>query len=81
MSCPIELFRICFVAALDLAVHVGASWRDVAVRDAEVGEMPGELWSKRRAVIGLNFLNGKGEMLPDFPEEVDDGFLANLGVD
>jgi|SRR5579863_5926824 len=43
--------------------------------------MPSELWSKRRAVIGLNFLNGKGEMLSDFPEEVDGGFGVVVIVD
>lgn len=36
------------------------------MRDAEVGKMPGELWSERRAVIGLDFLDGQGEMLPEF---------------
>jgi hypothetical protein len=36
---------------------------------------------KRRAVIGLNFLNGKGEMLPDFPEEVDGGLGVVVVVD
>ena len=76
ISSSIELLRICFVAALDLAMDFWASWRDVAMRDAEVGQMPGELWPKRRAVIGLNPLNGKGEMFPDFPQEVDCG----LGV-
>jgi hypothetical protein len=68
ISSSIELFRICFVTALDLAVYLGASRRDVAVRDAEVREVPGELWSKRRAVVGLNFLNRKREMLSDFPD-------------
>ena len=43
--------------------------------------MPGELWPKRRAVIGLNFLNCKGEMLSDFPEEVDGGFGVVVIVD
>jgi hypothetical protein len=38
--------------------------------------MPGELWSERRAVVGLNFLNGEGEVLSVFPQEVD----GHLGV-
>ena len=78
---PIELLGIGFMAALDLAVDFWASWRDVPVSDAEIGKMPGELWSKRRAVIGLNFLNGKGEMLPDLAEEVDGGLGVVVVVD
>jgi len=51
------------------------------VRDAEIGEMPGELGSERRAVIGLNLLNGEGEMLADFPEKVDGGLRVVMVVD
>src|SRR5271170_4517126 len=76
MPSLIELLRIGFMTSLDLPVHLGASRRYVPVRDAEVGKMPCELWSERRAVIGLNFLNSEGAMLPDFPEEVD----GSLGV-
>jgi len=43
--------------------------------------MPGELWSERRAVIGLNFLNGNGNMLPDFLEKVDGGLGVVADVD
>ena len=43
--------------------------------------MPGELGSERRAVIGLNFLNSEGEMLADFPEEVDGGLGVVVVVD
>lgn len=71
----IKLFRICFVAAFVLAVDFWASRRDVAVRNVEVGMMPGKLWPKRRAVVGLNFLNGKGEMVPDSPEAIDGGLV------
>jgi len=46
------------------------------VGNAEIGKIPGELWSERRAVIGLNFLNDEGEMLSDFLKEVD----GSLGV-
>jgi len=55
----IELFRVCFVAPLYLAVHLWASGRDVAVRNAEIRKMPSELWSERRVVICLDFLDGK----------------------
>ena len=63
MPSLVELLRIGFMAPLDLPVHLRAAWRYVPVRDAEVRKMPSELWSERRAVIGLNFLNGEGEML------------------
>jgi hypothetical protein len=45
ISSSIELFRICFVAAFDLAVDFWASASDVLVRNTEVRKMPGELWS------------------------------------
>jgi hypothetical protein len=81
ISSSIKLFQICFVAALDLAVDFWASGRDAAVRNAEVGKVPGKLWPKRRAVISLNFLNGKEEMVPDFPEEIDGGLGVVVIID
>jgi len=66
MPSLIELFRIGLMASLDLPVHLGASWRDVFVRNTEVGQVPGELGSERRAVIGLNSLNHERKMLSDF---------------
>ena len=77
----IELLRVGLMTSLDLSVHLRAPWRYVPVRDAEVGKMPGELWSERRAVIGLNFLNGEGEMLTDFSEEVDGSLRVVVVVD
>ena len=81
MPSLVELLRIGFVAPLDFPVHLRATWRYVPVRDAEVGEVPRELWAERRAVIGLNFLNGKGEMLPNFLEEVYGGLGVVVVVD
>src|SRR6266481_4794497 len=72
----IELFRVCFVAPLYLAVHLWASGRDVAVRNAEIGKMPSELWSERRVIVCLYFLDGERKMLTNFPQEVD----SSLGV-
>lgn len=43
--------------------------------------MPGELRSEGGAVIGLDFLNSKGEMLLDFPEKVDGGLGVVVIVD
>ena len=76
MPSLVELLRVGLVASFDLPVHLRAARRYVFVGNAEIGKMPGELWSERRAVIGLNFLNGEGEMLSNLPEEVDRG----LGV-
>ena len=81
MPSLIELLRIGFMAPLDFPVHLRAAWRYVPMRDAEIGKMPGELWSERRAVIGLNFLNGEGKMLPDLSEEVDSGLSVVVIVD
>ena len=63
----IELLGVGLVAPLHLAVYLGASGRDVAVRNAEVRKMPGALWSERRIVIGLDLLDGQGKMLTNFP--------------
>jgi len=81
MPSLVELLRIGFMAPLDLPVHFRATWRYVPVRDAEVGKVPSELWSERRAVIGLNFLNREGEILPDLLEEVDRGLGVVVVVD
>ena len=76
VSSSIELFRVGLVTPLHLAVYLRASGRDMPMRDAEVGKMPGELWSERRVIVGLDFLDGEGKMLTNFREEVD----GRLGV-
>ena len=81
MPSLVELLRIGFMAPLDLTVHLRATRRYMFVGNAEIGKMPGELGSERRAVIGLNFLNSEGEMLADFPEEVDGGLSVVVVVD
>ena len=42
--CSVELFRIGLVASFHLTVDFWTSRRDVAMRDAQVRKMPGELW-------------------------------------
>jgi hypothetical protein len=69
------------MAALDLPVHLRATWGYVPVSDAKVGKVPGELSSERRAVVGLNFLNREGKMLLDLAEEVDCGLGVVVVVD
>src|SRR5580704_4244059 len=81
MPSLVKLLRIGLMAPLDLPVHLRAPWRNVPVRDTEVGKMPSELWSERRAVIGLDFLNGEGKMILDLSEEVDSGLGVVVVVD
>ena len=63
----VELFRVCLVAPLYLAVYLRTTRRDVAVRNAEIGKMPSELWSERRVIVCLDLSDGKGKMLTNFP--------------
>src|SRR4029434_10200179 len=81
MPSLVELLGIGFMTSFDLPVHLRAAWWNVFVRDAQVRKMPGELRSKRRAVIGLDFLNGKGKMLSDFLEKIDGGLGVVVVVD
>ena len=67
MPSLIELLRIGFMAPLDLSVDLRAARRYVFVGDAEIGKMPGKLWSEGRPIVSLNPLNGEREMLSDFP--------------
>jgi len=76
ISSSIELFRICLVTSLHLAIYLRTSGRDVPMRNAEIGKMPGELWSERRVIVCLDFLDGERKMLTNFPQEVD----GSLGV-
>ena len=81
MPSLVKLLRIGFMAPLDLSVHLRATRRYVAVRDAEVGKMPGKLWAERGAVIGLNLLNREGKVILDLAEEVDSGLGVVVVVD
>jgi hypothetical protein len=63
----IELFRVCLVASLCLAVYLRTSGGDVPMRNAEIRKMPGELWSERRVIVCLDFLDRERKMLTIFP--------------
>jgi hypothetical protein len=76
VSSSIELFRVCLVAPLYLAVTLRASGRDMPMRNAEIRKMPSELGSERRVIVSLDFLDCERKMLTNFPEEVD----GRLGV-
>ena len=81
MPSLVELLRIGFMASFDFPVHLRATLGYVFMRDAEIGKVPSELRSERRAVIGLDFPNREGEMLLDLPEEVDGGLGVIVIVD
>jgi hypothetical protein len=53
VSGSIKFLRVGFVAPFDFAIGLGASGRNVAVRDSEIRKVPGELRSRRRVVVGL----------------------------
>ena len=69
------------MAPFDFSVNLRAAGWNVLVGDAKIGKMPRELWSERRAIISLDFLDGEREMLPYLPEEVDRGFGVVVVVD
>jgi hypothetical protein len=77
----VELFRVRLVASLYVAIYLWASGRDVPMRNAEIRKMPSELWSERRVVVCLNFLNEGGKMLTNFPKEVDGRLGVIVAVD
>lgn len=66
----VELLCIGFVAAFDFAVDLGAPRRDLAMGDFRVREIPGELWTKPGVIVDVIFLDRKGKVHEDFPEEV-----------
>jgi hypothetical protein len=43
--------------------------------------MPSELRAKGRVIVGLDFLDGEGKMLTNFPEEVDGRLRVVVIVD
>ena len=77
----VELLGIGLMAPFDFPVHLRAARRNVPVRDTEVGKMPSELWSERRTVIGLDFLNNEGKVILDLLEEIDGGLGVVVVVD
>jgi hypothetical protein len=59
------------MAAFDLAVALGAAGWDVAMADAEIVEMPGEVRTELRPVVGLDGLDRDGKPLAELLNEVD----------
>src|SRR5206468_735529 len=74
----IELILVGSVTALDLPVTFGATAGDVAVREAEVAEVPSEVGAELGAMVGLDPLNGRRESAAQFVDEV--GRRANRVV-
>ena len=81
VTSSIELFRVCLADPLRLAVYLRASGRGVPVRNAEIGKMPGELWSERRVIVCLDFVDSDREMLTNFPQEGDGSLDVVVIVD
>ena len=65
----IELLYVGLVAPLDLAVNPGAGGRDMAVSDAQISQMPGELGTEGGVVVGLDALDSEGQASADLVEE------------
>jgi len=80
-SAFLKFFSVGLVAPLNLSVYLRATWRNVVVRDAEIGEVPGELRPKGRVVVCLNPVDREGEMLSDFLQELDGGLGVVVIVD
>jgi len=51
-------------ASLDLSIDLWATWRNMTMRDTEIGEMPRELRSKGRVIIHLNSVDSEGRCCP-----------------
>ena len=66
----IELILVGSVTALDLPVAFRATSRDVAVREAEIAEVPSEVGAELGAMVGLDPLNGRREAAAQFVDEV-----------
>src|SRR5262245_11210270 len=67
----VELLLVGAVAPLDLAVHFGTPRRDVAMGNAQVAQMPGEVGSEFTPVVGLDTLDGHRQPVPDFVDKRD----------
>ena len=51
------------------------------MRDAEIGEVPGELRSKRRVIVRLNSFDSEGKMLSNLSQELHGGLGVVVIVD
>jgi len=67
---PVELVFIGPMAALDLAIGLRAARRDLAVEHAQIPQVPGEVGSKLRAMVGLDTLDGHRQTAADFFDEL-----------
>ena len=65
----INLLIVRVVTSLDLVVGLRAPGRDVAMSDADFGEMPSELRTGGRILVGLDQSDSEGQTLTDHIEE------------
>ena len=73
---PVELLGVDAVGSLDFAVEPGGAGLDVDVADAAVEEVPVEAALELGAVVGLDALDGEGQLLEDVVDELDGGLLV-----
>jgi hypothetical protein len=66
----IELVLIGAVAPFHLAIALRTAPGNVAMRDAEIAQMPGEVGAELGAMVGLDPLNGRRESAAQFVDEV-----------
>ena len=67
----IEFLAIGPMAALDFSVALRAPRRNVAIGDAEIAQVPGEIGPELVPVIGLDALNGDGQPTADLVNKRD----------
>jgi len=76
-----ELVGVRPMAAFHLPVAVRAAPRDVAVRDAEIPQVPRKVSTELRSMVSLNPLDSHGQPAAHFLDEVGGRLDRILGVD
>ena len=77
----VELVLIRSMAALDLAIDLGATPRNLAVGHSEIPPVPSEVGPEFGAVIGLDPLDGHWQAAPHFFDEVRSRFDGVVRID
>jgi hypothetical protein len=78
---PVELLGVDAVGSFHLAVEPGGGRLDVGVADAAVEDVPVEGALELGAVVGLDDLDGEGQLLEDVVDELDRALLVVAVVD
>ena len=78
---PVELVFVRPMAALDLAIGLGAAPRNLLMGHPEIPQMPGEVGPKLGAMVGLDTLDGDGQAAAHFLDEVRGRFDGVVSID